>query len=75
MRFRVTILDGGQGVAIQELDALDEADAQRQALARGLRVLGIQAARWRGLRGARLPLVVFSNELIALLEAGLSLVG
>lgn len=74
MRFRITTLDGGQGVAMQELDALDEADAHRQALARGLRVLAIQAARWKGSRRARLSLVAFSNELVALLEAGLSLV-
>jgi general secretion pathway protein F len=74
VRFRITTLDGGQGVAIQELDALDEADAHRQAIARGLRVLAIQAARWRGSRRPRLSLVAFSNELVALLEAGLSLV-
>lgn len=74
MRFRITTLVGGQGVAIQELDALDEADAHRQALARGLRVLAIQAERWKGSRRTRLSLVAFSNELVALLEAGLSLV-
>lgn len=74
MRFRITTLDGGQGVATQELDALDAADAHRQALARGLRVLAVQAARWKRSRHARLSLVAFSNELVALLEAGLSLV-
>ncbi len=74
MRFRITTLDGGQGVAIREVDALDEADAHRQAIARGLRVLAIQAARWKRSRRARLSLVAFSNELVALLEAGLSLV-
>ncbi|HVO21375.1 MAG TPA: type II secretion system F family protein [Anaeromyxobacter sp.] len=74
MRFRVTTVDGGQGVAVQELDALDEADAHRQAMGRGLRVLAIQAARFRRSRRARLSLVAFSNELVALLEAGLSLV-
>ena len=74
MRFRITTLDGGQGVAIHEMDALDEADAHRQALARGLRVLAIHAARLKGWRRARLSLVAFSNELVALLEAGLSLV-
>ncbi len=74
MRFRITTLDGGQGVATQELDALDEADAHRQAIARGLRVLAIEAARWKRSRRARLSLVAFSNELVALLEAGLSLV-
>ena len=74
MHFRITTLDGGQGVAIHEMDALDEADAHRQAIARGLRVLAIQAARLKGWRRARLSLVAFSNELVALLEAGLSLV-
>jgi general secretion pathway protein F len=74
VRFRITTLEGGQGVAIQEVDALDEADAHRQAIARGLRVLAIQAVRWRRARRARLSLVAFSNELVALLEAGLSLV-
>jgi len=74
VRFRITTLDGGQGIAIQELDALDEADAHRQAVARGLRVVAVQAARLRISRRARLPLVAFSNELVALLEAGLSLV-
>jgi general secretion pathway protein F len=74
MRFRITTFDGGHGIAFQDLDALDEADAHRQAIARGLRVLAVQAQRWRGSRRVRLPLVPFSNELVALLEAGLSLV-
>ena len=74
MRFRMTTLDGHQGVAIQELDALDEADALRQAVARGLRVLAVRSARGRGWRRPRLSLIAFSNELVALLEAGLSLV-
>ena len=74
MRFRITTFAGSEGVAIQELDAFDEADAHRQAIARGLRVLAIDSAR-RKLRGrAKLSLVSFSNELVALLEAGLSLV-
>jgi len=74
MRFRLTTLDGGHGVAIQDVDALDEADAHRQAVARGVRVLAIQATRLARSRRARLSLVAFSNELVALLEAGLSLV-
>jgi general secretion pathway protein F len=74
VRFRITTLDGGQGVAVLEVDALDESDARRQAIARGLRVLAVQAGRWKGPRRVRLSLVAFSNELVALLEAGLSLV-
>jgi general secretion pathway protein F len=76
MRFRITTLagGGGQAVATHEMDALDESDAHRQAIARGLRVLSVRASRWKGSRRARLSLVAFSNELVALLEAGLSLV-
>ncbi len=74
MRFRVTALDAHSAPAIHEMDALDEADARRQALARGLRVLSVQGARLRAAGKAKLALVPFSNELVALLEAGLSLV-
>ncbi len=74
MRYRITTLAAGHGIAIQEMDALDEADAHRQAMARGLRVVAVEAARWRRSRRARLSLVAFSSELVALLEAGLSLV-
>lgn len=74
MRFRITALEQSQGVAVHELDALDEADAHRQALARGLRVLAVKAARLKVSKRSRLSLVSFSNELVALLEAGLSLV-
>jgi general secretion pathway protein F len=75
MRFRVTGLDSSRAVAIYDMDAADVADARRQALGRGLRVLAVDTSRlkWSG-RRARLALVPFSNELIALLEAGLSLV-
>ena len=51
----------------------EEAVTRAEVLA--LRVLGVQGARLRATgRRARLPLVPFSNELVALLEAGLSLV-
>ncbi len=75
MRFRLTVLDAGRSVAIHELDAVDEADARRQALARGLRVIALEtASRLAPIGRAKLGLTQFSNELIALLEAGLSLV-
>ena len=74
MRFRLTVLATGHAVATHELDALDESDARRQALARGLRVLAIDSSRLKGSRRARLALVPFTNELVALLDAGLSLV-
>ncbi|MBS0375963.1 MAG: type II secretion system F family protein [Proteobacteria bacterium] len=74
MRFRVTALDAASATAIHEMEALDEQDARRQAAARGLRVLAVDIARFRRSRRAKLALVPFSNELIALLEAGLTLV-
>jgi general secretion pathway protein F len=73
VRFRVTALDARSCPAIHELDALDDADARRQATARGLKVVAVQGARLRSRGRAKLALVSFSNELVALLEAGLSL--
>ena len=74
MRFRVTAMNSARAVAVHELDGLDEADARRQALARGLRVLAVETSRLKRSRRLRLALVPFSNELVALLDAGLSLV-
>ena len=75
MRFRVTALDARSTPAIHEVDAVDLDDARRQALSRGLRVLTVQGTRLPTTgRRAKLALVPFSNELVALLEAGLSLV-
>lgn len=74
VRFFVTALDARSIPAIHEVDAVDAADARQQILARGLRVLAVQAAWLRATGRARLALVPFSNELVALLEAGLSLI-
>lgn len=66
------------GVVTLSLDATDAADATRQACAQGYSVLSVQARhRWAGLRvGARsrFPLNLFSQELLALLNAGLAVV-
>jgi general secretion pathway protein F len=75
MRYRITSLDAARAIAVQEMDAMDEGDALRQAQARGLRILTIEHARLTlSRRRARLGLVPFTNELVALLDAGLSLV-
>jgi general secretion pathway protein F len=75
MRYRITGLDAASVIAVHEMDATDEGDARRQAQARGLRVLAIQNSRLKiSRRRARLALVPFTNELVALLDAGLSLV-
>jgi general secretion pathway protein F len=54
----------------------DADDARRQVEARGLVVAEVRAAMTAGLRprGGKLPLVLFTQELLALLEAGLGVV-
>ena len=76
MRFRVKALDGGQQVLSYVLDAADETDARRQVANAGLAFISIARERSLSLgrRAGRLELVTFSQELVALLDAGLSLV-
>ena len=77
MEFRVKALDREQAVLAQQLDAVDETDARRQIGLLGLRIISLtpvrQGPRFLS-RSAKIPLVIFSQELVALLEAGLSLV-
>ena len=77
MRFEVRALKPGVGVVAEAVDADDEAAAVRQATARGLAVLSarrLHAAGGLGRRSAsRFQLLAFSQELVALVEAGLSL--
>jgi general secretion pathway protein F len=78
MRYLVKALREPDGVISVRFDAADEADAARQARAGGLAVLSLRrAASWnpafRG-RRARFPLALFSQELLSLMEAGLTLV-
>jgi general secretion pathway protein F len=78
MRFELKALKGRQGLEALRLDARDADDAIRQAAAQGYTVLS--ARRSFSLRtllpqsSSALPLALFSQELVALLEAGLNLV-
>jgi general secretion pathway protein F len=75
MEFRVKALDREQAVLAQQLDAIDESDARRQLGLLGLRIISLTPVRHRYFaRSGKIPLVIFSQELVALLEAGLSLV-
>ena len=75
MQFRVKATDSGLGVIVCDVEALDEQDARRQVVAQGRDVIAISVLRQLGWTGrVRLPLVSFSVELVALLEAGLTLV-
>jgi len=78
MRFEIRALKASEGVIQLAVDAADEATALEQARAQGLAVLS--ARRRHSLFGgfgdplrARFPLLLFSQELVALLQAGLSL--
>ena len=77
MQFAVRTLAPDMRIASVLVDALDEADARRQVEARGLFVSAIepvQAPLLRRQRGGKLSLVLFSQELLALLTAGLGIV-
>src|SRR3984893_17526183 len=76
MEFRVKALDGEQAVLAQLVDAIDETDARRQLGILGLRVISLTPVRQTRLfaRPGKIPLVIFSQELVSLLDAGLSLV-
>ena len=77
MQFAVRTLAPDMSIARMTVDALDEADARRQVEARGLFVSQVDALRAGGLRkrrGGALSLVLFSQELLALLTAGLGIV-
>jgi general secretion pathway protein F len=77
MQFAVRTLAPDLSITNVLIDALDEADARRQLEAQGLFVSAIEAqggARLARARGPKLDLVLFSQELLALLNAGLGIV-
>ncbi|MDO8439514.1 MAG: type II secretion system F family protein [Telluria sp.] len=75
MQFAVRTLAPDQSIARQIVDAVDEADARRQFEARGLFVSAVEPVRAGAMRrGSGLQLVLFSQELLALLTAGLGIV-
>lgn len=74
MHFVVRALDAGQQIQTLRLDALDEADARAQAAARRLTPLSVARRGSLAQQERRFPLLLFTQELLALLEAGLSVV-
>jgi general secretion pathway protein F len=78
MRFEVKAWHPLDNVTALLLDAVDEGDARGQAQAQGYTVLAIRATQswmaWRGSFRATFPLTLFSQELLALLDAGLTIV-
>lgn len=80
MIYKVQGLDSSGRFVSFELDAPTPADAQQQGAERGLQVLGVSASNraWASVlqrrNTAKFPLLLFNQELLALLEAGLSIV-
>lgn len=78
MQYEVRALQGNAVTSVR-IEALNEADARAQALARALAPLSVRAAgrgltRGAGSRSTGLSLLLFSQELLALLEGGLTIV-
>jgi general secretion pathway protein F len=79
MRFEVKALSPNAGGAIAlTLDAANAADAKSLAQAQGYAVLTIKATQpwlaWSARRGTQFPLMLFSQEMLSLMEAGLTVV-
>ena len=78
MRYQVKAVKAGGAVVSLSLDARDDRDANEQALAQGYVVLAVRRAGgmtpFAALGSARFPLVLFTQELLALLRSGISLV-
>jgi len=79
MQFAVRTLAPDMSISNLIVDAADALEARRQVEARGLFVSTVEPARGGGLqltraRGPKLSLVLFSQELLALLNAGLGIV-
>lgn len=78
MRFELKTVSPEGRVESLDLHGLDQASAVQQAESRGYTVLAVRArggfaVRWGGAQ-SRFPLVLFSQELLVLLKAGLPLV-
>jgi general secretion pathway protein F len=78
MQYELKVLRGNEGITSLLLEAADAGEAEAQARARGYSVISLKAMQqWKLLhlaRKSRFPLVMFSQELVALLQAGLSLI-
>jgi len=77
MRFELKAIGQDGRVEALDLEALDRGGAVQQAESRGYTVIAVRQraallAAWRG--GERFPVVLFSQELLVLLQAGLPLV-
>jgi general secretion pathway protein F len=80
MQFHARVVDAQQRLKSVQLDALDLQDARQQLTRQNLQALSLEPARaWGGAAvaastvGRSFPLLSFTQELLALLDAGLSI--
>src|SRR5690242_16915783 len=76
MRYEVKAVLARRGTVLLQLDAQNEEDARLQVTAQGGKVLNVRRrfSGWTPKSKVRFPLAHFSQELLSLLVAGLSLV-
>jgi general secretion pathway protein F len=77
MQFEIRAMRSGEGVCVLSVAALNQSDAVTTAKSQGYAVLSVkEASKSLALLKPRktFPLVLFSQELLSLLEAGLSLI-
>lgn len=73
MRYRLKALAADASVVETELEATSEAEARALAAARGLSILTLRATADASRVVARFPLLLFNQEMLALLRAGIPL--
>lgn len=74
MRFQVKALSGDGSLTMVSLEAPSAAEAEALARRQGYAVLSVAAASMLSARQQKFPLKLFSQELLALLESGLTVV-
>ena len=78
MRYHIKAIQEGKGVIALEIDAPSEEEAAGQVIRNGLAVLTVKPAnpllKISLGKGGSFPLMLFNQELLALLQAGLNLV-
>jgi general secretion pathway protein F len=78
MQFELKAVRAPESIVALSLEAVDESDARAQAGAQGYTVLSARAKlslhAWLRPRRSRFPLMLFSQQLLALMNAGLTVV-